>query len=107
MNISRPLVVTISHELGKQRARERIQRSLGQIRAQLAPFVTSIEDDWTGDHLNFRVVALGQIVAGRIGVFDEFVRVEVVLPGLLEAMAENISGRVSQQGRSMLEKPKV
>jgi hypothetical protein len=104
---ARPLVVTISHELGKQRARERIQLSLGQIRTQLAPFVTSIEDNWTDDRLNFRVVALGQTVIGQIEVFEEFVRVEVALPGVLGFIGEIVRGRISQQGTSMLEKPKV
>ena len=105
--LSKPLVVTISHSLGKQRARERIEHSLGHIRAQLAPFVTSIEDAWTGDHLTFRVIAMGQTVTGRIEVQDELVRVELVLPGLLGLLAGRIVGQVRQQGTSLLEKPKV
>ena len=34
----KPLVMTISHELGREEAKRRLQKSVGQIRAQLAPF---------------------------------------------------------------------
>lgn len=105
--LSKPLVVTLSHDLGKAGARARIERSLGQIRAQLGPFVTSIEDAWTGDHLTFRVVAMGQTVTGRIEVQDALVRIELVLPGLLGLLAGKIAGQLRQQGASLLEKPRV
>lgn len=105
--MSRPVVVTISHQLGQQGAKDRIQRSLGQIRTQLAPYVTGMEDNWTEDQLNFRLVAVGQTVTGRIEVFEKFVRVEIALPGLLGFVGGMIGGRIREQGTSLLEKPKV
>jgi hypothetical protein len=101
-----PLVVTISHQLGKEAAKKRLQDSLGHLREQVAPFVTSLEDRWSGDQLDFRVVALGQTVTGKIEIFEEFVRIEILLPGMLSFFGRVIAGRIRAQGVPLLEKPK-
>jgi uncharacterized protein YfaT (DUF1175 family) len=100
----KPVTVTISHELGKEQAKERIESNLGQIRAQIAPYVTSIEDRWIGDRLEISVVALGQAVTGDIEVFDEFVRVEIYLPGLLGYVAGLVAAPIRDAGTKLLEK---
>jgi hypothetical protein len=105
--MSKPVVVTISHELGRQQAKDRVIRSIGQIRAQLAPHVSSMEDSWTDDRLDFRLTAVGQTVAGHIEVLETFVRIEVVLPGMLGFLGRVIGNQISQQGTILLEKPKA
>jgi hypothetical protein len=100
----KPVTVTISHELGKQQAKERIQSGLGQIRAQIAPYVTSMDDRWAGDRLGFNVVAMGQAVTGGIEVFEDFVRVEILLPGILGFVARLVTGPVRDAGTKLLEK---
>jgi len=102
--MSRPIVVTISHDLGRQGAKRRIEDGLGSIRSQLSAFSVSIEDDWSGDRLDFRLVAVGQVVTAKIEVFEEVVRVEVSLPGILGVLAEVITGRIRDEGARMLEK---
>jgi hypothetical protein len=105
--MSKPLTATISHELGKEGAKRRIADSLGQVRAQLAPYVTSIEDRWVGDRLEFRLAALGQVVTGTVEVYDELVKIEVLLPWMMGLLGGMIAKRVRQQGTAMLEKPKA
>jgi hypothetical protein len=101
------LTATISHELGREAAKRRIDDGLGQVRAQLAPFVSGIEDHWVGDRLEFRMAALGQVVSGSVEVYDELVKIEVLLPGMLGFFGALIAKRVRQQGTAMLEKPKA
>ena len=100
----KPVTVTISHELGKEQAKERIQSSLGQIRAQIAPYVSSVEERWIGDRLDFNVVAMGQTVTGGIEVFEAFVRVDILLPGILRFVAGLITPPVRDAATKLLEK---
>jgi putative polyhydroxyalkanoate system protein len=102
--MSKPLVVDIPHQYTRQEAKNRIQNGIGQIRSQVAGFATSIEDSWNGDQMDFRVVAVGQTITGRIDVLDHSVRVEVDLPWVLSMVAGKLRGRIEQQAALLLEK---
>jgi hypothetical protein len=102
--MSKPLVITISHQLGKQEAKNRLQNNMEQIRSHLSRYVSSVENNWNEDQMDFRVAAVGQTVAGRIDVLDDAVRVEIDLPWLLSRLGTRIGDRVRQQGRLMLAK---
>jgi hypothetical protein len=102
--MSKPLVVTIPHKHGRHEAKARIQGGIGQVKAQLAPFVSSMEDSWREDQMQFRVTAMGQNVSGRIDVMDEAVRVEVDLPWMLRLLGQKLQSRIAKQGTLMLEK---
>ena len=99
-----PLVVTISHHLGREGAKRRIEEGIGSIRSQVAAVAVSIEDRWEGDRLELRAVALGQQVAATAEVFDDVVRVEVQLPGVLGMIANAITRRIRVEGTKLLEK---
>jgi putative polyhydroxyalkanoate system protein len=100
----KPLVVDIPHQFTRQEAKSRIQNGIGQIRSQLAGFTTSVEDSWNGDQMDFRVVAAGQTVTGRIDVLDQSVRVEVHLPWVLSMLAQKVRGRIERQANLLLDK---
>jgi hypothetical protein len=103
----KPLVMTISHELGKEEAKRRLQNGVGQMRAQLAPLTSALDHHWVEDRLTFQMVALGQRIAGQIDVLEEAVRIELQLPGVLGWLGEKIGGRIQRQAALMLEKPKT
>jgi putative polyhydroxyalkanoate system protein len=102
--MSNPLVITVSHRLGRQAARDRLQNNMEQIRSHLSRYTSSVESHWTEDRMDFQVTALAQTVTGRIDVLDEAVRVEVHLPWLLSRLGTRIGDRIRQQGRTMLTK---
>jgi hypothetical protein len=102
----KPLAMTISHQLGREEAKRRLQNGVGQIRAQLVPFTTAVDHYWTDDRLTFHMTALGQRVAGHIDVLDDVVRVELQLPGVLGWIGERIGRRIQKQTALMLEKPR-
>src|ERR1700676_5426633 len=97
-----PLVATIGHTPGQREARFRIENGLTTIRSQLGPFVTSIDDRWIGDRLEFRMTAVGRSVSGHIEVFEDTVRIEVQLPGTLALIGQMLIGRVREQGAILL-----
>jgi hypothetical protein len=102
--MSKPLIVLIPHDLGKAEARRRLQGGMGSLRSRFGDKLTTIEDSWTDDRMDFRVVALGQSVSGNLEVMEEAVRVEVQLPWLLAMVAEKAKTLIQKQGQLMLEK---
>jgi hypothetical protein len=101
----KPLEITISHALGKAGAKRRVDESIAKIRGQIAGLVSSVEQEWDGDRLKFRVGALGQAIAGEIEVLEDMVRIVVDLPGVLGLLGGTIAERVRRQGALLLAKP--
>jgi hypothetical protein len=102
--MTKPLTVSIPHRLGRDEARSRIQHGFGEVRRQLGSHLATIEENWAGDAMDFRVAALGQTISGRLDVQDEAVVVAVTLPWFLATIAEKIRGRIGATGTKMLEK---
>jgi hypothetical protein len=98
-----PIVVTISHRLGRDEAKRRIEDGLGSIRGEIAPYAKSVNADWHGYRLDFRVSAMMQAIAGNIDVHEDHVRIELALPRLLHMVAKRLAGRIEQQGAALLE----
>jgi hypothetical protein len=102
--MSAPLVITIPHRLGKQEALRRLQHGLGSAGSNFSHLFSIQEQTWTGDHLQFRVSALGQSANGTIDVADDSVRLEVFLPWLLAKLAETLQPLIRKEGTLLLEK---
>jgi hypothetical protein len=100
--MAKPLVITIEHGTTKEAARARLERSLGRIRAEVAPYVGTIEEQWRADAVDFRVAALGQAVNGSIEVEEKVLRVVVLLPGLLGHLGGPIAPRIRERGLKLL-----
>jgi hypothetical protein len=101
-SMSKPLVASVSHELGRREAKQRIESGLGEIRSHLSTFTTSIEEKWTEDRLDFRLIAFGQVVSGNINVFEDLIRIEVVMPAMLSILRGRISSRIREHGIKLL-----
>jgi hypothetical protein len=102
--MSKPLVITVPHRFTKQEARARIDGGLGQIRSQLSGFASSVEDQWNGDRLDFRLKVMGQSVTGAIEPLDQEVRIEVHLPGVLGWLGKKLGGRIRQSASLLLDR---
>jgi hypothetical protein len=101
--MSEPLVITVSHKLGKEEALHRIKPALSKASGSF-PVLKVEEEVWSGDRLDFRVRALGQVAAGNVQVGDETVRLEVTLPWLLHKFGRAVQRTVEGRGRILLEK---
>jgi hypothetical protein len=102
--LSKPLVVSIPHNLGKEEAVRRMKAGLANVRSQYSHLLTVNEESWTGDQLNFSVSALAQNVSGVIDVADDHVQLEVTLPWLLARLANGAQAMIRDKGRLMLDK---
>ncbi|MDD1537803.1 MULTISPECIES: polyhydroxyalkanoic acid system family protein [Bradyrhizobium] len=101
--MSAPLVVSIPHRLGREEAVRRLKTGLGRAAASI-PVMQVEEERWTGDSMAFRIRALGQIATGQVDVGDDQVRVEVVLPWLLQRFAEMAQATIKKRGQLLLTK---
>jgi hypothetical protein len=102
--MSKPLVVSIPHRLGKDEAVRRLKSGLGSVRTNYSHLLAIQEETWTGDHLQFRVSALGQVASGNVDVAEDHVKLEVMLPWLLATVAEAVQPLIRKEGTLMLEK---
>ena len=102
--MSKPLVLSIPHRLGREEAARRLKAGLNSLPPDFHHVIAVQEQVWMGDHLQFRLSALGQVASGTIDVADDHVRLEVTLPWLLARLVEKIQPLIRREGTLMLEK---
>ena len=98
-----PLVVSIPHRLGREEAQRRLRTGLSRAATSI-PVLKVDEERWDGDHMFFRVRALGQAASGHLDVGDDHVRVEVMLPWLLQRFAQMAQATIRDRGTLLLTK---
>jgi hypothetical protein len=103
--MSAPLIVSIPHRLGREEAARRLKGGLGRAAASI-PVLHVEEQRWDGDHMDFRIRALGQLATGQIDVADDHVRLAVMLPWLLQRFAEVAQAAIQKRGQLLLTKDK-
>lgn len=101
--MSKPVVVSIPHELGRVQAKARLEAGFDRFAQQFGQGV-HFTKSWTGDRLSFAAKVVGQDISGHLDVFDQAVRMEVLLPGVLGLIANKIQGKLRREGQLLLEK---
>ena len=105
--MAKPLHVTLPHNLSQAEAQRRIEEGLVRVRPQILHYVTSLEDGWNGNQLDFTLTALKQTITGRIVVEADHVAVDLDLPWLLATIAGKLRNQIERKGDSMLRLPKA
>lgn len=96
--------VEIPHRLTRLEARQRLEGGLQRMHEQMAGRAVDVEQEWSGDHLDFRAGLMGQTITGRLDVEDNCVRLELDLPWLLASIANTIKGKLKKEATLLLEK---
>jgi hypothetical protein len=101
------MTASIPHQLTRVEARRRIQAHMDTTRRQPAAMfmVTSLQETWTGDTMDFSLKAMGQSVSGQVTVDDRSVHVKVTLPIFLSLFAGTVRQQLEQQGGRLLAGP--
>ena len=116
--MSKPLVVSIPHRLGKAEAVRRLKAGLSSVQSDFKHVFTVQEETWVGDSLTFRISALGQTASGVIEVHpgpgvgdarvievhEDHVQMQLQLPWLLHQIAVKAQGLIRKRGQLLLEK---
>lgn len=99
--MSEPLVVSIPHRLGKEEATRRLKTGLTRAASSL-PVLKVDEERWDGNQMLFRIRAMGQAASGRVDVAEDYVKVEVMLPWLLQRFAQAAQAAIRSRGQLLL-----
>jgi hypothetical protein len=102
--MAEPVVVSISHKLGKEEALRRLKDGLGRAKNEFGHLVQIDREEWTDSRLSLDLKAMSQSIRGNIDVAENFVRIEVMLPWLLARMATSAQAMIQKQATLMLEK---
>ena len=102
--MTKPLVVSIPHQLGAVEAQRRLQTGIGQMKEQYAGKLAVLEDRWTGPHLDFRVSVIGQTISGTSERAEDHVALALQLPWILAVLAQKAQGMIQSKGQLLLEK---
>jgi Putative polyhydroxyalkanoic acid system protein (PHA_gran_rgn) len=101
--MSAPLIVSIPHRLGREEAMRRLKAGLTRA-ATSTPMLKVDEERWEDNCMIFRIRAFGQVAAGHLDVEQDHVRLEVMLPWLLQRFAEVAQVAIRNRGRLLLTK---
>ena len=102
--MSKPLIVEIPHQLGREEARRRLEAGIGQLKAKFGDKVNSVDETWSGNHLDLVIKAMGQAISAGLDVESDHVRLEMQLPWMLAMLAEKAKGFIRKEGQLLLEK---
>ena len=102
--MTRPLSISIPHELGVAEARQRIEAGFDRLERQISGGLAQVEKHWEGDQMHFVARGVGQTVSGRLQVLERAIDMEIELPAFLAMIADKIRGRVQKEGRLLLDK---
>lgn len=98
-----PVVVNIPHTLGKDEAIRRMKSGFASVSSSL-PILQVEEQTWTDDRLTFKIAALGQSASGTADVGDTNVHIEIMLPWLMQRVAELVQSAIKSRTQVLLEK---
>ena len=98
---SSPVVVTVTHTMGREAAVQRIQLGIGQFRRSQT-LIAIEREDRAGAHLDFRLSVLGQVCDGTLDIDNKSVRMEIMLTGLLSIAARPALAAAKKRAQVLL-----
>jgi Putative polyhydroxyalkanoic acid system protein (PHA_gran_rgn) len=99
--VTEPVTISIPHRLGKEAAVARLKEGLAS--ANL-PLVSIEHEVWTGDRLDFSLSGMGQKATGSVLVREDSVQISLILPWMLQRIAEIASNALASRAKLLLEK---
>ncbi len=100
--MSKSIVITVPHALGKDEARRRVAFEIDHLKSAYVDKFAHSEVNWTGDVADIRVVALAQEITAHIDVASDLLRVEIFLPWILASLAGRVESRLTTTARDTL-----
>jgi len=102
--MSKPLVVSIPHRLGKEEAVRRLKSGLDRTLQHFASLLRVDEEIWSDNRLTIRITALHQSVSGTVDIEEDHALIEIALPWLLAQLATRIQDTIVKRGTLLLDK---
>ncbi len=68
----------------------RLKGGMSEMASKLGALITIEQEVWEGDTLTFQMRGFGQSASGTIAVFEDSIRIDVMLPWLLAKLGERL-----------------
>jgi hypothetical protein len=94
--------VRISHKLGADEARRRIETGFEELRRRFASHLSQSDATWTGQHADVVIGFKGQTLRSGLDVAEDHVLVSVDLPWLLAPLATAAEKFLTRTGQEVL-----
>ena len=97
-----PTTVSITHSLGRDEAKRRIQSRIGELARHIPGGVTNLQTAWPSPYrLTLDLGAMGQSLAASLDIEERSVIVTMVLPPLLAMMSGMIARGIQDHGQQL------
>ncbi|MBC7904049.1 MAG: polyhydroxyalkanoic acid system family protein [Gemmatimonadaceae bacterium] len=96
------LNVNVAHNLGQEKALERIKNLLGNLKEEQKALVGNIKEEWNGNTGKFGFSAQGFDLAGTIAVTDASVDINADLPFALSFFKGMIADVIEKKTKELL-----
>jgi hypothetical protein len=100
--MTKSIILTVQHRLGREKASARAREGIDKLRRQYLDKVARAEIVWTGDVAHVTVEALGHTAFATVAIFDDHVRIELRLPGLLGMLSGKIRTLAQRNAEDVL-----
>jgi hypothetical protein len=104
--MTQSIVVSLPHSLGKAEAIRRLQIGVAQVGSEYSQLINITKESWHDEQLALQVSALQLRIDGKIDVYDDRVRVEILLPWFLARLASRLQPILQQKSALMLGPPR-
>jgi len=98
------ITVNVPHKLTPIDARNRIDSGFGKVQEQIGGKGVQVDQQWTGDRMDFTASTMGQKITGNLLIEDSSVKIEVDLPWFLAKLSGTVQEKLKKGTQILLEK---
>lgn len=103
--MGKTITISLPHNLSETEVKQRLVNGLADARTRFGDALSGVQENWSGNHAEFRVSALGQSITGQLDIRPSDVQLQVELPAILAMFAEKLRPHIEREGRKLLEGP--
>ena len=101
--MSKPLIIDIPHNLGREEAKRRLKGRIGELSSHIPGGAADVRSAWPSENrMTLDVDAMGQSVGTVLDVEDTHVKLQLRLPAMLSFMSGVIEKAIRAGGAKVL-----
>lgn len=101
--MSKPTVIDIPHNLGRDEAKRRLKSRIGELAGHIPGGAADVRTAWPSeDRMTLSVDALGQSVNSVLDIDEKVIRLQLQLPAMLSFMSGAIEKAIRKRGAEVL-----
>lgn len=105
--MSHQLTISIPHRLSEAEVKQRLAGAIADARKKHPGVLSAVQESWTGNRMDFRFTAMGQLISGDVIIEPQVAHLHVNLPWMLKMLADQIRPQIESEARKVLEGPRT